>query len=261
MSRRNDDEPSLDRQPLYQTDLEQTPLPEILFTIYRHLAPGVLECVRGSERKRIYVDAGQIVYASSNQVRDSLGDKLLREGKITRAEYDESVRRLVDSGKRQGVILSEMGVIDPATLFVALREQIDDIVWPVFSWNAGRLTFTPGRDKQLEFVKLDIAIPQAIVFGCRHMPDPRALLTRIGTRTTVLIRNPTAGTGVSLDEDEQRLLEAADGKRSLAELVETGPLPAGVNARLLYAFFVLQWLSVKKPTKVQVKTGAGWKAS
>ncbi|HEX6177936.1 MAG TPA: DUF4388 domain-containing protein, partial [Thermoanaerobaculia bacterium] len=98
-------------RPVYETDLAQTPLPELLVTIYRHKAPGTLDCHRGNELKEIFLDRGHIVFAASNQVRDSLGDRLLNEGRITREQYDESVRRLVATGKRQGTILTEMNVL------------------------------------------------------------------------------------------------------------------------------------------------------
>ena len=88
-------QPDSATRPVFETDLTQTPLPEMLVTIYRHKAPGTIECRRGSELKEIYLDRGHIVFATSNQVRDSLGDRLLNEGLITREQYDESVRRLV----------------------------------------------------------------------------------------------------------------------------------------------------------------------
>src|SRR5207237_6652069 len=112
------------RSPVYQTDIAETPLPEILVTIHRYKAPGVIECRRGNELKEIFLDRGQIIFATSNQVRDSLGDKLLREGKITQEQYDESVRRLVSTRKRQGTILTEMNVLAPAEMVKAVREQI-----------------------------------------------------------------------------------------------------------------------------------------
>lgn len=244
------------RNPLYQTDLALTPLPEILVTVHRYRAPGTIECRRGAEAKTIYLDDGQIIFASSNQIRDSLGDKLLREGKITQAQYDESVRRLDTTGKRQGTILTEMNVIEPRALFVALREQIQEIVWSIFAWDSGRVTFTPGRDKHREFVKIHVPVPQAILQGVEMMPDPRALVARLGEKTTILERTGQELENVILGLDEQRLLDQSDGKRTLYELVTTPPLTASDNARILYALFALQLLSVKKPRqiKVQLKT-------
>lgn len=250
-----DQQPQTTR-PVYHTDLAQTPLPEIMVTIYRHKAPGTLDCRRGSETKEIYVENGQIIFAGSNQVRDSLGDKLLREGKITQEQYDESVRRLVATGKRQGTILTEMRVIDPEELFTALRQQIQEIVWSVFAWDAGAVTFTPGRPKQTEFVKLDIEIPQAILQGIRRMPDAKGLVPRLGSKTTVLARHNSVEPALVMNAEEKALYNSVDGKRTLYELVNTPPLMPADNARILYALLALQLIVVKpqRQIKVQVRT-------
>lgn len=244
-------------QPAYQTDLTQTPLPEILVTVYRHKAPGAIECRRGNELKEIFLDRGHIVFATSNQVRDSLGDRLLNEGRISRDAYDESVRRLLSSGKRQGTILLEMRVLDSHSMVEAVREQIQDIVWSVFSWDGGRIAFTPGLDRHQEFVRLDIPIPTAILEGVRHMPDAKALLARVGSRTTVVARTGQEVEELALDEDEEKLLSRVDGKHALGDLVATPPLSAGVNARLLYAFFVLGLIAAKPSSAVRVKLQSG----
>ncbi|MEA2415638.1 MAG: hypothetical protein QOI58_2295, partial [Thermoanaerobaculia bacterium] len=78
------------------------PLAEVLVKIHRYRAPGRVDCKRGDEIKRIYLDHGQIVFATTNQLAESLGDKLLREGRITRRQYEESVARARETGSRHG---------------------------------------------------------------------------------------------------------------------------------------------------------------
>lgn len=246
-------ERSSEARPVYQTELAQTPLPEILVTIHRYRAPGTIECRRGNEHKEIFLEGGHIIFATSNQVRDSLGDRLLTEGKITREQYEESVRRLLATGKRQGTILTEMNVLAPDLMLDAVREQIQEIVWSVFAWDGGQISFTPGRDRHREFVKLDIPIPQAVIEGARHMTDPKSLLARLGGKTAIFVRTGAEVPELVLDEDETNLLEAVDGKRALYELASMGPLAPPVNARLLYAFRTLGLISPKPDTRVKVQ--------
>ena len=243
---------------MYQTDLAQTPLPEILVTIHRYRAPGMVECRNADITKRIYLDRGEIIFATSTLIADSLGDKLLREGRITREQYDESVSLLRKTGKRHGVTLLEMKLLEPKDLFVALRDQIQEIVWSVFEWTTGTVAFTPGREKHLEFVKIEIPIAQAVLRGARRLPDAKRLLARLGSRTTVLERTNTA-VGAALTPEEQSLLEAVDGRRTLFDLVNHSSMPASDNARILYALFALQLIVVKqtKTIKVQVRTESG----
>ena len=238
--------------PLYQTDLGQTPLPEILVKIHRYKAPGVVDCRRGTELKRIFLDRGNVIFATTNQITESLGDRLVREGRLTQEQYDESVRLLKQTQKRHGVTLVEMGLLTHEELFVLVRDQIQDILWSVFTWSNGAVAFTPGRDKNLEFVKVEIPVPQAILHGVRRMPDARALVARLGTKATLFERTNETVEGLTLNDDEQHLLDTVHGKRPLVDLVNTPPLSASENARILYAFHALQLIAVHTPIKVQI---------
>lgn len=244
---------------LYHTDLAQTPLPEILVTIHRYKAPGVVECRRGDEIKRVYLDRGQIIFAATNQISESLGDRLLAAGRITREQYTASLVRVRETGKRHGLTLVEMGILTNEELFTAVREQIEAILWTLFGWDSGAVTFVPGRDKHLEFVKVDIPVPRAMLNGVRKMPDARALVARLGIKTTLFARTNNAVEDLELTHEEQNLLNAVDGRKVLYELVNTPPLAPADNARILYGFFALQLITEKtqRQIKVQIQTGGG----
>jgi hypothetical protein len=235
------------------------PLAEVLVKIHRYRAPGRVDCKRGDEVKRIYLDHGQIVFGTTNQLAESLGDKLLREGRITRRQYDDSVIRARETGHRHGTTLVEMKALSPEELFTAVRDQIEEIIWPIFGWDSGTVSFTAGRDKRLEFIKVDIPVPMAILHGVRRVADARALVARLGTKTTLFGRSSGHTEGLVLDADEQQLLDAVDGRKVLYELVNTPPLASADNARILYAFFALGLIVPREPRqiKVQLKTDGG----
>lgn len=235
------------------------PLAEVLVKIHRYRAPGRVDCKRGEEVKRIYLDHGQIVFATTNQLAESLGDKLLREGRINRRQYEESVTRARETGNRHGSTLVEMKLLSPEELFTAVRGQIEEIIWPIFGWDFGTVSFTAGRDKRLEFIKVDIPVPMAILHGVRRVADARSLVARLGTKTTLFARSTGHTEGLVLDDDEQQLLDTVDGRKVLYELVNTPPLASADNARILYAFFALGLIVPREPRqiKVQLKTDGG----
>ena len=68
---------------VYRGDLTTTALPEVLSTVHRYGVPGVMEFARDEERKRVYFFDGDVIFATSTDRTESLGDFLLREGKIT----------------------------------------------------------------------------------------------------------------------------------------------------------------------------------
>jgi hypothetical protein len=231
----------------------------VLLTVHKYRAPGVIECTRDEVQKRVYLDQGNIIFATSTSTADSLGDRLLAAGRITREQYDESVRTLTASGntKRQGTILVEMGVLEPKELFVNVRDQVQAIVWSIFDWDRGEVTFTPGRDKQTEFIKLAIPIREAVLEGIRRIADAKTLVPRVGSKGTVLERVDTADLSeIRLDADEEAFLDGVDGKKTLFELVSSGPLPPAPSARLLYAFRLFGIVQARqgKPMKVQFRT-------
>jgi hypothetical protein len=241
------------RRPQFRSDLGQTPLAEVLATVYRYRVPGIIECTRGEEIKRIYIDAGTIIFATSTNTVDSLGDRLLKAGRITRQQYDESVQRIGEGGKRQGSILVEMRALQPKALFVAVREQVQAIVWSIFPWEEGKVTFRPGRDKHLEFIKLEIPIPRAVLEGVAHS-EARSLIARLGSRATVFEQNPDAEKDdlKVLTAEEKAFLHEIDCKRALSDLTRLAPRSASDNARLLYAFSVLRLIRVKAPKQIKV---------
>lgn len=247
--------PPLSPEPVFQTDLSQTPLPDIFVKIYRYKVPGRIECRRGEMLKRVYFDGGTIIFATTNQIAESLGDRLVAQERITRDQYNDSLRLVRESGKRHGAILVEMGLLTPDELFAAVRDQIEDILWSVFAWDFAHVTFIPGREKHLEFVKVEIPVPQAVMRGVRGMPDPRALLARMGTRTTLLERARDRGGEIALSAEEEALLTAANGRVPLSDLVNTRPNTPADNARILYGLFALGLIVQKERVKVQVKSG------
>ncbi len=240
---------------LFRGDLSQTPLPEVLVTIHRYKAPGVIECVRPEETKRIYIDDGNIIFATSTNIDDSLGIRLLQQGTITEEQFDESVRRLKESGaKRQGVILVEMRAIDPKQLFVSVKDQVQSIVWSVFEWSDGTVEFEPGSQKTQEFIKLNIPTRTAVMQGVRRINDARALIARIGKKATILTRVADADfSNLTLSPEEQVQYDLVDGKKALYELIQYGPLAPAENAKILYALYALKLIQVKEASVLKVK--------
>jgi hypothetical protein len=247
--------PAPPQKSLFKGNLSQTPLPEVLNTIHRYKAPGVVECILGDELRKIYIDEGNIIFATSSNIDDSLGIRLLKQGIINTSQFDESVRRLKESGvKRQGVILVEMRAIEPKQLFLAVREQVQSIVWSVFEWSDGMVSFTPGREKAQEFIKLNIPTRQAVIQGVRRINDARSLVSRMGKKATVLTRVSDADfANLILLPEEQVQYDLVDGKKALFELVQYGPLAPAENAKILYAFFALKLIEVKESSAIKVK--------
>ncbi len=227
---------------IYRGSLAETPLPEMLATIHRHKVPGVMELEREETTKRIYIVEGDIIFATSSNRDESLGEYLVRRGKITktqaRASSDELLRQ---PGKRHGVIMVEMGLLQPEELGTTVRDQVQAILWDLFDWEDGDVSFRVGRFRDDEVYKIKIPTPRAILSGCRHISDGRSVTGRLGGRQTVFrpLGRPEHLADLWLEAGEQQLLDLVDGRRTFLELCEQGPFPPGTNARMVYALTVL----------------------
>jgi hypothetical protein len=167
-------------------------------------------------------------------------------------------------GKRHGELLVEMGVLTPDQLRQIVTEQVKAILYSVFSWEKGRVTFEVGRFRTDELIQLDVSTPQAIADGIRRLPDPRRLVSRLGPSWTVFERGEVqaGASGVSWSEGELKLLSLMDGRRSLRDLITAGSGDVSTNARLVYAFWVLHLVTRRDVQtsgirKIQWKTGSG----
>lgn len=226
----------------YRGDLRQTALPEMLAILDQSRMAGVLEAVLGEVTKRIFLENGYVVSASSTDLADSLGGYLRRVGRLTEAEFHASMQLRGAGGKRLGEVLIEQGTLSPGQVFQAIREHVEGIVWSLFAWEEGTVTFRLGGFDTRAIVRIQIPLRQAVVQGVKRAANARSLVGRMGGKGVLF--EPSYELEdlieVALDSDEYRLLSLVDGKRTLYELATKGPLVAHENARLLYAYSVLQ---------------------
>lgn len=236
--------PTVENSFQYRGDLSQTALPEILYTIDRFQVPGVIEGSREGVVKQVYIKEGNVVHATSTDRNDSLGVYLQRSGVISADMYLETMRERERTNKRYGVLLIENGILSPADVLRAIRKQIEAIVWSLFYWQDGSVIFSIGEFKEPDAVRIQVPMRQVILQGIKRAPDAKALVARLGRKETVL--EPCYKTEqlveLALDSDEYRLLTLVDGRRTLYDVCTLGPHSASENAKVLYAFQILQLL-------------------
>jgi two-component system, OmpR family, response regulator len=249
----------------YTGDLGEEPLPEILRTIHHYRVPGVVTATSGDVVKKIYLMGGNVIFATSSDLRDSLGAYLKQSALVSSAELRLSVDRIDPShGKRHGELLVEMGVLTPEQLRQIVTEQVKAILYSVFSWEKGGVTFEVGRFRKDELIQLDVPTPQAIADGIRLLPEPRRVVLRLGPSWTVFDRGEVSveTCGVSWSPAELKLLSLVDGRRTLRDLITAGPGDVSTNAKLVYAFWVLHLVTRRDVNtsgikRIQWKTSVG----
>ena len=252
----------MDRKFEYRGDLAVTPLAEILATIDRYRVPGVITASRENRIRRIYLDEGLVVFATSNEREASLPVWLIRNGKLTRESALEAEARRVRQGLRFGQVLLQMGLVTPEALNEAISGQIRDILWGVFDWQSGDVLFEIGPKRQNEMVRIDAPIPEVILAGVRRSADVKRLVARLGSSATILERRKNSLLDL-FTPDERRYYDTIDGRTPLQTLASRGPGTVSENARVLYGFYCLGLLRKQRGSarggakKIQYKTEGG----
>ncbi len=124
-------------------NIQGNPLSDILEDLRKRKATGTLTVKRDKVTKSIYVRDGQIVFATSTEVQDRLGEILVKTGKLTQENMDYALKLYNKSGglKKMGAVLVENGLVTPKELFGGLKIQVKDIIYSLFLWQDGEYKF------------------------------------------------------------------------------------------------------------------------
>src|SRR5512139_515807 len=212
--------------------LADVPVPDLLQHLAAIAATGVLTLVSGGARKAIYVREGRIVFATSNLPNDRLGEMLIRQGKITAEEYEESIKALA-RGKRQGKVLVEMGAITPRDLWDGVRLQVREIIHGVFSWDDGQFEFEQSSLPEKERITVDLDTREVVLDGLRGVDAGGRIQSRYPEPDQVVER--LQGDLRGLEPYEVHVLDLVDSERSVSDICRESEIGDNETLKVLYA--------------------------
>src|SRR5262249_28229739 len=156
------------------------PFAELLAELDRSKSTGALLLRRSKIKKIVYFRGGTPHSVKSNLLSESLGRVLVRERFISEAEYQESLKRMMESGQRQGAVLVQRGCISPQNPQSALGLQMRAKPLELFSWKFGEFQFNYAASLPPEGVELEMSITAMIYGGARLCFDEERLRTQLG---------------------------------------------------------------------------------
>lgn len=219
--------------------LEAQSFPEILRPIVRARRTGVLRLTRGGLVKTVYVSEGRLIFATSNDPDDRLGEMLLRKGLISYRALEESVRGL-SLGKRQGTILVESGAIRSKHLIEGVTEQVQQIIHSLFRWREGEYEFVEGSLPSREVIVLRMSTADLILEGIRGVTRWSQIRRGVGglDQRYALAAEAAARIGsMSLAKDELNLIATLDGTVTLEEVCAAARQPDFVACRMVWGLW------------------------
>lgn len=144
------------------------------------------DAAAGGAEKVVFFDQGRPVFASSSEPRDRMGELLVREGKITAAQYERCQAVVAESGRRMGEILVDFGYLKRRELLPAVRRHVEDIVYSLFQWDRGTYHIALDATPSSERIRLSRHPAALILEGIRRKLDRTSLERLIGSASTVI---------------------------------------------------------------------------
>lgn len=228
-------------------------LADTLIGLQRSSKTGTLVIDSGHYTKKIYVRNGDMIFASSSREEDRFGDILLREGRITRRQYDESVAEMKRSGQRQGAVLVRLGYLTPGELVTSVRHQVEEIILDLFSTDKGTLSFDESPLATEELITLNLSCANLIYHGIQRVRDLAFFEAQFPDvdKVVSLSSHPLdLFQDIRLDEPGKRFLSCSDGKASIKEIISITRMERLEALRTVYALLSIRLvdLSDGKPS-------------
>ena len=208
-------------EPFPHGRLEEAGLPEVLRRLVQHKKTGVLRLSRNRTNKTLYLSEGRIIFATSNDPDERLGEMLLRKGLITYRTLEETVRA-IQAGKRQGTILVESGEIRSRDLVEGVIEQVQEIIYRLFAWEEGEWRFEEGELPSREVIVLRMSTGDLLREGLRRVERWTRIRAGVGGLAQCYALSPAAAgllASLTLRHEEMTLVASLDGPTPLEEIL------------------------------------------
>ena len=156
--------------------LREASLPDVLQLLAMGQKTGCLSVSHRQYFGNVYFDRGRICYASIVNRRDRLGDILVKDGLITRAQLDAAIEHAGPPSRPPAGRAPRREAMSPSasscTRYIKL--QIEEAVYFLFTWTQGTFTFEADvRPDAQDILRLDQpGVPAARGRAARGRVEP-----------------------------------------------------------------------------------------
>jgi hypothetical protein len=179
---------------------------------------GTLVVTNKRVEKKIFFRRGRVISSASNDPREYLGQFLMSHGYLTEPELKKAMEVQLQSGILLGKILVMIEVITEPDLQRLMRLKAEEEIYDIFLWNDGDFYFVDDELPQQEMIPLQVDVTGIIMEGTRRVDEWARIRETIPNEAVipVLLKEPDTN---ELEEVEEPIVRAIDGKRTIAELV------------------------------------------
>lgn len=229
--------------------LTEASLPDVIQLLAYSGKSGCLSVTDAQNFGNIFIKEGKIVYATIINKEQRLGDILLQKKLIDTQTLDQALlRQKSEKKKRIGEILIEMGALERTVLERELKNQIEQVIFTMLTWESGYFNFEADLLPSKEEYTVQLSAQELILEGARRIDEWRTIENKVPPFETVLFRKGDAR-GVSLTEQEEKVLELIDGARSIDDVLKLSDYDFFETNRAIYGLLAAGLL--EKPEKAE----------
>jgi len=236
----------MNERPIFEGDLQRVQIADVLSFVSMIRGTGKLLLKQARLERKLHWLEGEIIFATSNSPEHSLGQFLLRNGKITQEQYDESALR-VGPHMRHGKALVQMGAISPNDLWWGLKNQALEIIYSLFTWSEGSFSFVEmGEETLNERIVLSINTSSAIMEGIRRLDETARIREKVTSLEMVFAKTGEVPDFKELDmsEDEIGVYNNIDGKLTVRGLIGKSEMTDFEVTRILFQLLMARLIEI-----------------
>ena len=226
-------------------DLSTFSLAEVFQLIASSAKEGTLEVSDEESRKVIYFSKNGIKLLSSGKRKGlPLGELLLRAGVITQAQLNQALEHQKKTSLRLGEILRAFGFIKEDDIQRAVRSQIEEEIYDLFTWQKASFEFKEGSppaellDPENPVTALNLDA-NALVFEAARRIDEWELIRKHIPHTFIIFAQTEQAESVQHRTDTTQaarvVLPLVNGLRTVEEIVRDSHLGNLEASKAVYA--------------------------
>jgi len=239
-------------------------IPLQLQQLYRKKATGLLHLTRGAAKKIVYIKDGYPIFTRSNVLSECLGRTLVTDGVITQIDCDKSVEKSKESGRLQGTVLIEMGLLTPQEVQIALVRQVTDKLLSTFVWRSGTCQFVAVKDFKQNITRIELTPAALIMEGIDRYWIPTQLDEFLYPYSDDYLKqasNPLYRfQDIELSKRGGTVFKSCSGVKTLNQILEQHPLARREVQKVLAALMISEMLEssvAPDPTATEELSGEG----
>jgi hypothetical protein len=175
---------------------------------------------RGIQRSLV-VEAGAIVWASSNRREEQLGVILVRSGVVAERALADALEARAETGVPLGKVLLMSGLISEAALIEILATKIRETITDVVTWTEGQFDVVPRSQPPATGVNAQLPIEICLTVARRRAARMSAIMDTLGSED-VTFEVPTGVTAPAPSEgqvlDIPKIWALAGDRRTAADI-------------------------------------------